>query len=1017
MKKIVKLSFLFLLLGIVTGCGKDVSDSENSLLEYTDNQKITFAHDEYAIYSGESVVIEENYKGVTYQAMGINKDAVQLDSKTGTFIFDDSIMNKTQVLYAATYNGYTTTPVVVTLLHDYEVADIFFRNKSQYIMDGEFITAYASLPYAVTYELKEPVSGISINNTSGKVAFTNNVKNETSFDVVAKSHNGAQITKTFKTMTQDFITVKESCQTVEKNGQYDAQFVLDFSLQEEAKKEGIIALSDEHNREIDGSYYHYDESTSTLSIHADYLNSVYDGENIIKIITSRNTVTIEVVVATKYIYTASDLASINDTSASLEGYYVLMDDIDLSTYLAKGSEGYNDGKGWDPIGQYTDIADPNIAEAKSFKGTFDGNGHVITNLYINRKDVASFNAGLFGYVTSSSVIKNVGVTGTMDVSSYSGGLVGSNSGMISNCWADVDVTADSGSEGVYRYLGAFVGNNFGTIEGCYSLGNAKCDSYFGAFVGSNQGEISNCYALKGQESEQFVGFGQVQDNCQLFLSLQEIKNASYHNVFSTDYWILKEGELPVLKVLFIEKNVRKIVIRDDIKEQIYYPGDEITLEAMIYPKELQDQYSSMITFSVVKNGGVSISNGNILKVFNPVESLITINAELVINEKIVLQDTLSINVGKRIEKLEILTGVEVMKAGSRYQIGASYMPKDATEEVEYRLSGKNLVGISLDENIITISENTTCDEFEVYAISKQGKVKSEAKKIAVNPLHLLETKYVYPEEVEQYISFSFESSININNAHVTLFGKQVAYSISNHEILIAKDVFNDLKGVELVFQFVFENGDRYQQKVYQFNHQRYDEIKIKEMYEDVIEIKTKDDFYRYFNISLTSTYDENKIVNYQKVYILTSDIDFEGEEIQGIGSSSDGDHSRSFAGQFYGLGHTISNVKVTQNDKVLADPKLTSNLYGVGFFSALSGSVYDLDFQEIEVSGKNFVGGVVGMMFSGIVENCHVYNTKASIRASGQSHSSDDIRVGIIIGRLYGGQCVACSGYKSQIIG
>lgn len=1016
MKKITKLSFLFLLLGIVTGCVKDVSDNENSLLEYTDNQKITFAQDEYAIYSGESVVIEENYKGVTYQAMGINKDAVQLDTKTGTFTFDDSIMNKTQVLYAAAYNGYITTPVVVTLLHDYEVADIFFRNKSQYIMDGEFITAYASLPYAVTYELKEPVSGISINNTSGKVTFTNNVKNETSFDVVAKSHNGAQTTKTFKTMTEDFITVKESRQIIEKNNQYDAKFVLDFSLQTAAKKDGIIALSDEHNREIDGSYYHYDESTSTLSIHADYLNSVYDGENIIKIITSRNTVTIEVVVATKFIYTASDLASINDTTASLEGYYVLMDDIDLSTYLAKGSEGYNDGKGWNPIGQYTDIADPNIAEAKSFKGTFDGNGHVITNLYINRKDVASFNAGLFGYVTSSSIIKNVGVTGTMDVSSYSGGLVGSNSGMISNCWADVDVVADSGSEGVYRYLGGFVGNNFGTIEGCYSLGSVKCDSYFGAFVGSNQGEISNCYALKGQYSEQFVGFGQIQDNCQLFTSLQEIKNASY-NAFSSDYWSLKEGELPVLKVLFVEKNVRKIVIKDDIAEQIYYPGDEITLEALIYPKELQEQYDSMITFSVVKNGGVTISNGNILKVFNPLNSVITINAELIIDENIVFHDTLSINVGKRIEKLEVLTGVDIMKAGSRYQIGASYMPEDATEEVEYRLSGKNLVGINLNENIITISEDTTCDEFEVYAISKQGKVKSEAKKITINPLHVLETKYVYPEEVEQYLSFSFTNSIDLNNVHVTLFGKQISYSINGQEILIANDVFDDLMGVELVFQFVFENGERYQQKVYLFNHQKYEETTIKEMYEDVIEISSKDDFYRYFNISLTSTFDENKIENYQKVYILTSDIDFENEEIQGIGSSSDGDYSRTFAGQFYGLGHTISNVKVIQNDKVLTDSSSTSNLYGVGFFSALTGSVYDLNFQEIEVSGKNFVGGVVGMMLSGIVENCHVYNTKASIKASGQSYSSGDIHVGIIIGRLFGGQCIASSGYKSQIIG
>lgn len=1014
-KSKIKLSFLLLLGLILTGCNQkqDNESDEEVLLTYRDHEVITFAQEEYLIHSGDAVTVEQNVKGVTYRVIGANQDKVTLDAKTGVFQYDDSIMNMTQVLYVASYKNYETVPVVITLQHEYEVADIYFRNLSNYVVDGEFITAYASLPYAVTYRLKEPVFGVSLHPTTGKVSFTDHVQDGSEFVVIASSHNGAQAEKKFVAMTKEFIDVESNRQVVEKGGNGDAVFTLDFNQHTEAIQDGVLALTDEQNRTIDPSYYSYGKATKRLAIHASYLNLLYDGENVFKIITSRNAVAIEVVVATKFIYTAKDLASINDSVDALEGYYILMNDIDLSSYLKEGGQGYDDGKGWVPIGQYNDVT-----VQKAFKGTFDGNGHVISNLYMKRKDVASFNAGLFGYVTSSSIIKNIGVTGTMDVSSYSGGLVGSNLGIITNCWADVDVTAYSGSESVYRYLGGFVGNNFGIIEHCYSLGNVLCDSYFGAFVGSNEGDIRECYALKGKNSQNFVGFALVDPSCQIYEDEALFKEGNWRNTFSSQYWNMEENQLPSLCVLFKETQVRKMEIREGILKGDYYPGDKIPLQVDIYPLDLQKTYESQVVFTVEKNGGVLIQEGNILNVFNPVSQNIVVHASLTV-DGMHLEAEMTISIGKKITHLEMVTNTEVMKAGSCYRIGASYLPEDATEGIIYHLRGQNLVGVTLQDDIITIREDTTCEQFVVYATTVNGKIKSNEVTIRIDPLHVLETQYYYPEELDEF-TFDFENTIDLENVKVTLFGKQVPYTVdASNTIHIAKNVVENMYDTDLIFQFVLKDGTRYQQKVYLFSHSRYDEDLVQSTYQDVIKISCKEDFYRYFNMSANQPYDESKCQNYyDKVFMLTADIDFEGEEIYGIGYSLESGQSATFKGKFFGCGHTISNVVIRQNEaRGFLGDSAPYSYYGVGFFGALAGEVYDLNFEEISASGKNFVGGVVGMMISGRVENCHVMNQNATIIANGQMTSSDDIHVGAIIGRCFEGKCIACSSNKNQIIG
>jgi hypothetical protein len=145
-------------------------------------------------------------------------------------------------------------------------------------------------------------------------------------------------------------------------------------------------------------------------------------------------------------------------------------------------------------------------QGTAFTGTFDGNGHKITNFTINGNDYL----GLFGYI--NGLVKNLGLEdSTVSGSSSSyfvGGLVGLNYGTISNCDSTGSVSGSSGSSTV----GGLVGyNEGGSISRCYSTGvvTGGDESYYlGGLVGYNDGSISNCYStgsVSGSSDSQDVG--------------------------------------------------------------------------------------------------------------------------------------------------------------------------------------------------------------------------------------------------------------------------------------------------------------------------------------------------------------------------------------------------------------------------------------------------------------------------------------------------------------------------------
>lgn len=156
------------------------------------------------------------------------------------------------------------------------------------------------------------------------------------------------------------------------------------------------------------------------------------------------------------IATAEQLAKVN-------GYrdksFILVSDIDLSSY-----------DNWEPIGTFNpEIDDPEKGEvAKSslaFVGRFDGGGHTISNVTVNRPE--NFGVGLFGFVVGNSGFSSIQNLTVDNVNVKGAGMVGGVVGSINGKVTDIKLTGSNRVEGhQLGAVGGIVGMGYGVIENC-----------------------------------------------------------------------------------------------------------------------------------------------------------------------------------------------------------------------------------------------------------------------------------------------------------------------------------------------------------------------------------------------------------------------------------------------------------------------------------------------------------------------------------------------------------------------
>ena len=179
----------------------------------------------------------------------------------------------------------------------------------------------------------------------------------------------------------------------------------------------------------------------------------------------------------------------NDPAYPLQWDYALTQDIDASA-----TENWNHGTGFDPIGAWETNS---IGKFLAFTGIFYGQGHIITNLYINRPNESE--AGLFGAIGAGGQVSNTRLEGGNVLGrNHVGGLVGKNAGSVSASYATGAVSGED-------YVGGLVGWNEGTVTESYATGVVSGEDYVGGLVGSNKETVTESYATGAVSGYKDIG--------------------------------------------------------------------------------------------------------------------------------------------------------------------------------------------------------------------------------------------------------------------------------------------------------------------------------------------------------------------------------------------------------------------------------------------------------------------------------------------------------------------------------
>lgn len=179
------------------------------------------------------------------------------------------------------------------------------------------------------------------------------------------------------------------------------------------------------------------------------------------------------------------------------GVYLIGTAAELAWFAA------TDGKSSAKLTADIELAGYDWTPLKKFYGTFDGQGHVIRNLYINS---TSNTRGLISYLQGGASVTGLGITGSVTCTNntriaQAGGIVGYmyDKASITQCWSAVNVTSNKHAGGIAGYT---AGGSI--ITNCYASGNitttSKNECYLGGICGSgfsntNGATLTNCYSI------------------------------------------------------------------------------------------------------------------------------------------------------------------------------------------------------------------------------------------------------------------------------------------------------------------------------------------------------------------------------------------------------------------------------------------------------------------------------------------------------------------------------------------
>ncbi len=821
-----------------------------SLVFLTSCAKYTYKIDQEKIYIRDGMTLDiSNDKNISYKVLS-KIDGVSINGSTITI--SDSVKNGTQILIGLFNKDTFIATMIGEVKKDIANPVISFTNLSNNVKDGDDIKASSSPVMSITYSLKNNPVGILINSSSGTLHFLDSVIEGTKFTVIA-SAGGATIEKEFIYAKENLVTIKEGKEKliVSSDDPFELEVSLDFKGNTEAINEGILAV-ELNGKKLNQSEYSFISDDQTLVISGNSFKNLPLGFNKLNIVTLRNSIEGEVLVA-HFISTPEDLANINNTIESLNSYYVLSADIDLKDYLSKGSKGYNAGKGWNPIGLYKDTTDSSATEY-AFGGYFDGNGHTISNLYINRNDERGFNSGLFGYTTVNSVIMNLNVSSDKDqtykVCSYSGGLVGANNGTILNCSADVDITADD----AHKVLGGFVGRNEGTIRNSYSIGAVYSSNQAGGFAGLDMGLIENSYSIHSDLLFDSTG---VSDKNYVFES-KELLLASGFTTLNYP-WILRINDYPYIESVIVNNSIKDIKV---LNQELYVTkGDTFKVEIEAIPKIVDTIYTK--EFEIIEGNGVTINDQGIVSTTQAQDDYFKVKVKMGNIEKII-----KVNVYQKPKSINFRDTQEyTVSAGDYIKLDGYVLPEKALQDIRYQITSP-LPGVRMySDDVIEIKRDASSGTFEVTAYARDI-----TKTITINVIgfetFIDSTKYLLSDR-EENVVFTLPSGATSELVTVKAYSKVVEYTVDGDNVTITSTWLKELYGERIPIDFVtktktYTGEVRVLKNQYESFYTVYPRNTFKTFPNNTYSIGS--DFSEDIKFTLPDTFDTSKIKSIKRYY-------------------------------------------------------------------------------------------------------------------------------------------------------
>ena len=300
-------------------------------------------------------------------------------------------------------------------------------------------------------------------------------------------------------------------------------------------------------------------------------------------------------------------------------YFILTDDIMLND--TSSANWRDSARGWKSTSNYLEY---------DFSGTFDGNGRVISGIYINNGSDNRM-GGLFPSLRNTAVVENLGIVNSSitmtGANSFAGAIAGVTDGnfTITNCFvaSTVDVSAAHTAAGL---IGKVDSDSAKTadVENCYSLAklNSPSNNYglFGYFWRNYTGTVANNYTVGYDVFCNNANYTDLYSGVSNNYSNVKINNLHVHTVVSrnnmlgtaaqsnmtgfdyTGVWGTAEGKYPYLKA-FGSRYAEGVVSTSAYKTHSLVLADRIGVNFFMDLSALtaEEKEASYMTFDVTKS--------------------------------------------------------------------------------------------------------------------------------------------------------------------------------------------------------------------------------------------------------------------------------------------------------------------------------------------------------------------------------------------------------------------------------